>query len=347
MNYIKIFNGIIIILITVLISWIAKYLLSKIEQFTNKTKSNLDDAIIKGVTLPLQLVIVLAGVYIATKYLISDLVLRGFDLNKMFFSIFIFLLAYASVRIMTTVFNWYQDDIAQKTQTDIDDAFLPIIKKIISIILYTLAGLMILDKLEINISPILASLGIAGLAVGLALQDTLSNFFSAVYLTIDRPIKVGDYIDIESSTKGYVVGIGWRSTKIRTLSGNNIIFPNSKLSQSVITNYEGPDPQVSLIVEAGVSYDSDLDKVEKVAIQAAKEVLNKNEGGVSDYEPLFRLAALNESSIDFKVILKAKSYVDQFKLKHDFVSELVKKFREENINIPFPQHDIHLIKEGE
>jgi small-conductance mechanosensitive channel len=346
MNYIQIFNAIIIILITVLVSRVGKYFLIKIGELTVKTKTSWDNEMIKGLELPFQLFVVLIGINFATRYLVADLMFKGINLRNLFFSLFALLIAYTIAKILTVLFNWYQQDVAVKTSTDVDDTLLPILKRVIIIAIYALAGLMILDKLNINISPILASLGVAGLAVGLALQDTLSNFFSAVYITIDRPVKVGDYIELDTGTRGYVIDIGWRSTRIQTLSGNNIIFPNSKLSQAVITNYEGPDPQVSVKIEASVSYDSDLEKVEQAVMQVAKKVLVDCEGGVSDYEPLFRFSELHDSSIGFKVILKAQSYVDQFKLRHDFIRQLIKKFREENITIPFPQMDVHVLQKN-
>jgi len=113
-------------------------------------------------------------------------------------------------------------------------------KNVIDAFIYIIAFLVILSTIGIEITPLIASLGIGGLAVALALQSTLENYFSGVYITFDRTIKVGDYIELENGMKGYVDAIGWRSTKIRTLSSNLIIIPNSKLTDMIVTNYYYP-----------------------------------------------------------------------------------------------------------
>jgi small-conductance mechanosensitive channel len=133
--------------------------------------------------------------------------------------------------------------------------------------------LVVLDRLKITITPFLASLGIGGLVVALALQDTLANFFAGMYIFFDRPIRIGDYIMLESGKEGYVAQIGWRSTRVQMLPNNILIVPNSKLISSQITNFYLPETEMAVLVQVGVSYDSDLAKVERVTIEVAKEIL--------------------------------------------------------------------------
>ena len=148
--------------------------------------------------------------------------------------------------------------------------------------------LVILDQLKITISPLLASLGIMGLVVSLALQDTLANFFAGISLSIDRPVRIGDYIKLESG-EGYVTQIGWRSTRIQTLSNKNLIVPNSKMTGSAITNCCLPELEWSASVNVSVSYGSDLEKVERITVEVAQEVLREVEGGIKEFQPSIRI----------------------------------------------------------
>ena len=142
--------------------------------------------------------------------------------------------------------------------------------------------------LGIQITPILTALGVGGLAVALALQDTRSNLFAGVHLLADRPIRVGDYIKIADSVEGYVVDVGWRSTRVRTLQNMVMVVPNKKVAESVITNYDLPEPRVALLLRMGVSYDSDPDHVERVLVDEAVRAVGEVPGLLAEPAPLAR-----------------------------------------------------------
>ena len=216
---------------------------------------------------------------------------------------------------------------------------------IVKITLFVLGFLIILQTLGISITPLLTTLGIGGITIGLALQDTLSNLFSGIYILASKKIRPGDYIKLDSGEEGYVVDITWRETTIKQLPNNIIIIPNSKMSSAKIINYYLPEKELSVLVDVGVSYDSDLEKVEKVTVEVAKEVLKEVPGGVKDFEPFIRYHTFGESSINFTVILRAKEFIDQFLLKHEFIKRLHKRYKKENINIPFPIRTVYLKKE--
>jgi small-conductance mechanosensitive channel len=205
--------------------------------------------------------------------------------------------------------------------------------------------LIILDRLKITITPFLASLGIGGLVVALALQDTLANFFSGIYIFFDKPIRIGDYILLESGQEGYVAQIGWRSTRIRMLPNNIVIVPNAKLVSSQITNFYLPETEMAVLVQVGVSYESDLEKVESVTIEVAKEVLREVQGGVKEFEPFIRYHTFSDFSINFTVILRAKEYVDKYLITHEFIKRLHRRYRLEGIEIPFPIRTVY-VKNG-
>ena len=208
-------------------------------------------------------------------------------------------------------------------------------------LVYALGFLVILETLGISIAPILTALGVGGLAVALALQDTLSNLFAGLHIIASRQVRIGDYISFEDK-EGYVVDIRWRNTTIRALANNMIIVPNAKLASATILNYYQPSEDLAVQVNLGVSYGSDLQKVERVTMEVGKEVMREVQGGVPDFEPFIRYNAFADSSINFSVILRGKEYVDQYLIKHEFVKRLHRRYEQEGIEIPFPQRTLHL-----
>jgi small-conductance mechanosensitive channel len=211
-----------------------------------------------------------------------------------------------------------------------------------TIVILTIAGLLALQSVGISVTPILTALGVGGLAVALALQETLANFFSGIAIIVSRQLKPGDYVKLEGGDEGYVHDITWRNTTIQSLMNNMIIVPNSTLSSTIITNYHQPNKQMGVIVEAGVSYDSDLSRVEEVTLEVASEVLKEVEGGVPDYEPLVRYNTFGESSVGFSVILRTREATDQYLATHEFMKRLHGRYEKEGIEIPFPIRTIHM-----
>jgi small-conductance mechanosensitive channel len=204
-------------------------------------------------------------------------------------------------------------------------------------------GMFIIFKaLKIDVTPMLAALGIGGLAVALALQDPLGNFFSGLHILASSEIRPGDYLKLDSGDEGVVTDISWRTTTIRTLSNNAILIPNLKLSQSIITNFHLNEQQLSFPVELGVSYDSDLEQVEKITLEVARSVLNEVPGGVIEFEPLMRFTKFGDSSIDFTVILRASDFNYQYPIKHEFIKRLHKRYGEEGIEIPYPIRNLYI-----
>ena len=220
-------------------------------------------------------------------------------------------------------------------------------QNIIKIVIFAVGILIILNTLGISITPILATLGVGGLAVALALQDTLSNLFAGFYITLARQIKVGNFVKLESGEEGYILDIGWRSTRVRMLPNNVVIIPNSKLSQSVITNYYLPEKELAVLVQVGVHYQSDLAHVEKVTCQVGREVMKEVTGGVPEFDPFIRYHTFADFSINFTVILRAKEFVDNYMIKHEFIKRLHKRFAQEGIVIPYPIAAINYKQEKE
>lgn len=220
-----------------------------------------------------------------------------------------------------------------------------IFTNVAKISIYVVGILVALQSAGINITALVATLGVGGIAIALALQDTLSNLFAGIYLIAARKIRPGDYIELDSGDKGYVEDISWRNTQIRELGDDDmIIVPNADLASTRVKNYYLPERELSVLIDCGVSYDSDLEKVEKVVIEVATEIQKNTEGAVKEFSPFIRYNEFANSSINFTVILRGNQFVDQFLVKHEFIKILHKRFKEENIEIPFPQNVVTLKK---
>jgi small-conductance mechanosensitive channel len=205
-----------------------------------------------------------------------------------------------------------------------------------------LGTLILLQTAGIEITPIITTLGIGGLAVGLALQDTLANLFSGFYLIVSQQVRTGDYIKLDDGNQGYVTDITWRNTTIKEISNNVIIVPNSKLASAIFTNYHLPAKEITLTMNVGVSYDSDLELVERVTVEVAKEVMREIAPELVANEPYMRFHTFNDFSIDFTLYMRVSEFFDQRIGKHLFVKKLHKRYQLEGIQIPFPTRDVYM-----
>lgn len=217
-----------------------------------------------------------------------------------------------------------------------------IFRNLTKLVVFLIGILMILHSLGISITPILTALGVGGLAAALALQPTLANLFSGLQIIAAKQLHPGDYVKLDSGEEGYVTDITWRNTIIRALPNNRIIVPNSKLASAIVTNFYQPEQEMAVLVQVGVSYDSDLQKVEKVTMEVGKEVMQDVEGGVPGFEPFIRYHTFDDSSINFTVILRTQEYVGQYLIKHEFIKRLHERYNKEGIVIPFPIRTIHM-----
>jgi small-conductance mechanosensitive channel len=305
--------------------------------WAKKTKWRADDVLIPALRNHFFIWCVLLGVYFFSLILFPESLLS--NINKVLIVLFIISLTFAFSKIISGLIKVYAD----RLQATV--AMAGLTRSISRTIIFIIGSLMILNSLGISITPLLTTLGIGGLAVALALQDTLSNFFAGFHIILAKQIKIGDYIKLESGEEGYVVDINWRTTKIRMLPNNIILIPNAKLSQTIITNYYLPEKEMSVLVQVGVHYESDLEEVERIALEVAEEVMREVNGGVSNFKPFIRYHTFGDFSINFTVILRAKEFVDQYMVKHEFIKRLHKKFKEKGICIPFPITALNVTQE--
>ncbi|MFC1556606.1 mechanosensitive ion channel family protein [candidate division KSB1 bacterium] len=219
-----------------------------------------------------------------------------------------------------------------------------IITYIAKIIIFSIGFLILLQSLGVTIAPMLTALGVGGLAIALALQDTLSNLFAGFHIIASKQLTSGDYVRLDSGEEGYIQDVTWRNTIIKTFDNNMIIVPNSKIASVILTNFNQPVQEMKIRIPVGVSYESDLENVERVTLEVANEVMKAVTGGIPDSKPLIRYRSFDDSSISFRVILYTSKYEMQFMIQHEFIKRVHKRFKNEGIVIPFPIRTIYQAK---
>ncbi len=306
------------------------------------TPGTLDEELLTVVRGPVVLFITLSGLFLALLILTNldsprYALITGYDdqIRRAWLVVVIAEVAYLLYHLLDATMTWYIQSVAQTTETQLDDRLLPPLKRIMPLLVYSLGFLMALSVLNIPISPILAGLGIGGLAVALAVQPTLANFFAGTYVVTEGELNVGDYIELQGGPSGYVVEVGWRSTKIRSMYNNLVIIPNSQMANSIVTNYYSPEPSMNVLVYCGVSYDSDLEVVESVVKEAAQELVTESEHSV-DGEPWFGFDEFGDSNISFWVFVQAKDRLGSFYLTSDLVKVIHSRLTAEGIEINYP-----------
>jgi small-conductance mechanosensitive channel len=213
--------------------------------------------------------------------------------------------------------------------------------------LFALMGtILFLDNLGVSLTAVWTTLGVGSVAVALALQETLSNFFSGLYIMADRPVRLNDYIKLDSNQEGYVLRIGWRSTILRTLGNNFVVIPNSTLAKATITNYSAPETRMSYTLPVGVVYGTDPSRVEKVLLEATHEAIGDGlEGLLAKPEPSVSfIPGFGDSSMNFSLNLQVRQFTDQYPVQSELRKRIVKKFQEAGIEMPFPTRSLVLDK---
>ena len=251
-------------------------------------------------------------------------------LGKAAIAFVIIIVTYGLARSGRLLLGWYLH------RAKVRQSLVRLVQRIAILLVYVGGLLVLLDYLEISISPMIAGLGLGGLAVALALQPTLANFFAGTQIVSDRVVSVGDYIELDNGTRGYVTDIGWRSTRMRTPFNNMVIIPNSRLVDSIITNYYGPSMELAVIVEVGVSYSSNLAHVESVTLAVAREVIEELDEVVKTREPWFGFEEFGESNINLWIWLYAKDRIASFRVKSELIKRLHARFDQEGIIINYP-----------
>lgn len=224
---------------------------------------------------------------------------------------------------------------------------------IFRVLIYASGLLIILDYYNISIAPIITAMGVGGMAVAFGVRETLENIFSGLQLIISKQMRIGEYIKLSTGDEGKVVDINWRYISIMPPNeGSLVVIPNKVIAGSVSTNYSRPRNDIVLTIPIGVGYESDLEQVERVTVEVAREKMMKIDGYEPNFDengvdrnplaPVVRYQAFNDSSIDFLAVLHVTKFTNQYLIKHEFIKEITVRYRKEGINIPFPIRTIML-----
>ncbi|MFC2038671.1 mechanosensitive ion channel family protein [Chloroflexota bacterium] len=331
-----------ILVVATLFAWFFRWLLRHIQHRAEEQgqKNSFFPTMLKPVIYPVFLLIVTEGLLLALSSL-SYLAPWGNILTKSRIAVVIVVFTYTIATGTGALLSWYLRKASIRHKAKFDEGLIRFLRRSLLLIVLAIGILVLLDYLNISITPIIAGLGIGGLAVALALQPTLGNFFAGTQIISDRLVKVGDYIELENAEiKGYVMDVGWRSTRIRTPFNNMIIIPNSRLADSIITNYFGPSMEIGVIIEAGVSYNSDLNQVEEITRSVAKQVVDELDEADKAFDAWFGFHEFADSNINFWVWVRAMDRTASFKVKSEIMKRLKTRFDEAGITINYPQRQL-------
>jgi small-conductance mechanosensitive channel len=320
------------------IAWgIIWWLKKKAEQST----THLDDILLMAVGTPLVIWIVLLSIYIAVTQ--SGLVpenLGRFSTGQIINAIFILLAAWALSVFFTNLIRTYGTLLAERTEADLD-RIIHILLIVVKYVIWFAVFLLLLHIFEIDITALLAAAGIAGIAVALAAQDIIGNFFAGIVIATDKPFRLGDRVRIDAFF-GDVVGLGARSTRIRTMDSQIVTIPNSKVTSNVVINYSMPDTSLKVRIPFSVAYGTDMDKVTEILLAIARDAMEKTPWVLSEPAPAVFLREFGESGLNGQLTLWINEYSQQWETENWINREILTRFREQGIEIPFRQIDIRM-----
>jgi small-conductance mechanosensitive channel len=313
-----------------------RLLLSLLRRWAAKTETEIDDILLNVIRGPSITWAIALGLYLAigTSVLPPRIIQASFSLLHILVILsFTFVAANAAEHLLRFAAR----------RVDLPLASTGLTQVVVKGFVIALGVLILLGTLGVSITPILTALGVGGLAVALALQDTLSNLFAGIHILMEKPIRVGDFIRLDSGEEGYVADIGWRTTRIRLLPNNLVIIPNNKLAQSRITNYNLPDKKMALLISISVSYTTDLDHVQRLLIEEATAAIGQVPGLLADPAPFVRfIPGFGQSSLDLTLIVHVREFVDQYLVQHELRLRILKRFRADGVEIPFPSRTVYV-----
>jgi small-conductance mechanosensitive channel len=245
--------------------------------------------------------------------------------------------------IIDAVLLWYGLEMRPKAGKNVRDVeVFPFVRNVVKIAILAISAVFILNRLGFETAAIITGLGVGGIAIALALQDTLGNFFGGLHILMDKPAREEDYVRLENGLEGTVKQIGWRTTRILTTDNNEVIVPNSKLAGSILQNYSTPNDMSAVTYTVGVGCREDVDRVEKAIVAALHRVAKKDQlmDGKSTWA---RFDSFGDYSLNFKFGYMVRGYVNRFGVLKEVNRELFYAFRKEGISIPYPTRTVYQV----
>lgn len=319
--------------IALIIAYIAKIILKKVlKPLAQKTKTKVDDLIIRSISSILFYIVLFLGIRLGLQYF----ELRTTIYLSLVDSVLVFILVIFLFRIVHNFAKQWMKEWKFKTKTTADERLIPFLEKVLKTVVIILGLFFIFNAWKINISPLLATAGIAGLAIGFAIKDALSNILGGLQLVLDRTFKVGDKVQLESGEMGIILDIGLRSTKLKTYDNEVIYIPNGYLANSKIKNFTHPDVSIRVNVNFGVEYGSDPEQVRKVVLEAIRKI----DTVIEEPEPVVQFLKMSDFSLDFIARAWVSRYTDAYQTQLKMIDEIYKALNKANIGIPFPTRTV-------
>jgi small-conductance mechanosensitive channel len=317
------------------LGYLAKFVIvRKISQLSARTETDLDDLVIDSIQRHIPFWFLVGGAVVAARLAPISLEHEAFA-RHVAKALIVVSLSFVAANLLTGLV----ERATKKAGATFVSASLT--RNVLRGTILVVGGMMVLAQLGVQIQPLLTALGVGSLAVALALQPTLSNLFAGLHITLAKPLRIGDFIELENGLQGFVVDIGWRATKLRQGANNLVIVPNARLVEMVAKNYSLPEPEQTVALTVGVSYASDLEQVERVVLAVARELRDATPEAVKSFDPLVRFHTFNASSIDLDVVLRVTNFPDRPLLVSELIKRLKARFDQEKIVIPYPQQVVH------
>lgn len=336
-------QAILILIAGFLIGWLLQLAITKgIARATSRTQSDLDDAITSAFSLPLLMTVLLIAIRFAIARLTFLPDAWAEYLEGGFFILYLLVAYLLAYRLTRNLINWYIRDIADRTETPLDDQVLPFFRRVLLILLTVIALVVLLSHFQIEVGALITTLGIGSLAIALAAQNTLSDTISGFVIMLDRPFRIGDRIEIlDLDTWGDVVDIGLRSSRILTRDNRMVVVPNAVIGKSLIVNHSYPDTHYRVETELGVAYGTDVERARQVLTDAvrAQDWVMKDER----IEALF--LHYGDSALIFRVRCWIEHYVETRRIIDKLNTCLYDALAQAGIDIPFPQQVVHLYRD--
>lgn len=326
-----------ILAVSVVAAVVAKTVFRQVlKPLTKKTKTKIDDLIIKSISSIIFYVVVILGFKIGIQHFNFGTEIYSSLVN----SLFILIVVVMILRIITNFSRHWLEEWASKTESTADDRLIPLVGKILKVITIVLGIFFIFDTWDINLSPLLATAGIAGIAIGFAVRDSLANVLGGIQLVLDKTFKVGDKVQLDSGEMGVIMDIGIRSTKLRTYDNEVIFIPNGILANTKVKNFTVPDLSIRVNVDFGVEYGSDPEQVRNVVLDAIKKV----DTVIVEPEPAVHFMNMSDFSLDFVARVWVQNYNDAYVTKLEVTDEIYNALNKAKIGIPFPTRTVYTKK---
>lgn len=335
------FIALLIIVGSVLLAKVIFWLINKfVKRLTRKTKTKFDDIVIDMIEEPLVFAIIIGGLWAGFQTLsFVNYPHIPVWFTKVFHVLIAINIAWLISRLVDALIQEYLAPLVRKTEGDLDDQLLPIVRKSLKVVVWIIAIIVGLNNAGYDVAALLAGLGIGGLAFALAAQDSVSNFFGGFMIFVDKPFTIHDRIKI-SGIDGKVEEVGIRSTRIRTLEGRQVVIPNSAFTKNIIENVSS-EPNRKVVLSLGLTYDTTPEKIE-LALNILKEIAEANEG-IEETIPM-GFTGFGDFSLNLLFIYYIKSGESILDVQTKMNLEILKRFNENKLEFAFPTQTIHNIE---